>query len=679
MSILAGKYENIKLATKLSLGFGSVLLLSLIVLVSGIFGFRSISVNNDNAAITNQLNATLAQARMLRIQFQYTHDYSFIEKNGELLNKMEDILRQAKNMGNGQEIVDDIDKITQDLKNYRATRDAFVAASKKRDEAGLKISQDESERVLNDFYRKWNTTGTITADAQVLLFQLGQSLADIRDVSHDLLLAPSTNTLAITLKSIDEAEKLIKEKNSLLTTEMQTWLKGSWDYFLQYRQSAPGYLAAFQQENSAGQAMGVAADKLNTDVSGLFNQQLDNSAQTTRSSETKMMLTSLAVILLGVMMAWRISVQIVTPIKQGLSIAERIANGDLSSSIHSTRRDELGMLISAMAAMNEKLRTMIRDIREGVGQVTLASAEIAAGNSDLSSRTEQQSAAVVETAASMEQLTSTVKQNSENAHHASQLASEASQNAIKGGEIVSNVVKTMDDISGSSKRISEITSVINSIAFQTNILALNAAVEAARAGEQGRGFAVVASEVRNLAQRSSQAAKEIEGLIHESVSRVNAGSALVDEAGQTMQDIVRSVTHVFDIMGEIASASDEQSRGISQIAQAVSELDTTTQQNAALVEESSSAANSLEEQAQRLSHTVSIFQLGDERHDSHAFHEHSSYGPSSHEQSSRHSREASPLLLAKPAARKPGQKKGAQPGAAKAAKPHAADDEWVKF
>jgi methyl-accepting chemotaxis protein-2 (aspartate sensor receptor) len=220
---------------------------------------------------------------------------------------------------------------------------------------------------------------------------------------------------------------------------------------------------------------------------------------------------------------------------------------------------------------------------------------------------------VVETAASMEQLTSTVKQNADNAHHASQLAADASANATRGGEIVTNVVSTMNEIAVSSRRISEITSVINGIAFQTNILALNAAVEAARAGEQGRGFAVVAGEVRSLAQRSAQAAKEIETLINESVTRVNTGSTQVENAGKTMDEIIRSISHVHDIMDEIASASDEQSRGINQISTAVSEMDATTQQNAALVEQSSAAANSLEEQAQVLEHAVSFFRTS---HDS---------------------------------------------------------------
>ncbi|AJC66580.1 methyl-accepting chemotaxis protein [Dickeya zeae] len=671
MSILGEKYDNLKVGTRLSLGFGLVLLLSLVVLISGLVGFRTIDDSNTKVQVTNALDATLAQARVLRTQFQFTHDYSVIEKNGVLVNKMGDILAQAKNLSWDKNTFDDVERIDQDLKVYSAAREAFIATSKKRDTAGLAISQDDSEKVLETFQSQWQQATGLPSDTQLVLYQLGERMSDIRDVAHDLLLAPSDNTLAVTLKSIDTAEKAIKEKAGQLPAAIQASLKTAWDYFLVYRQSAGAYLAAFQDETRASQAMTASADKLNKDVSALFSQQLANSTQTTRSSELKMMVTGLAVVLFGIFMAWRISVQIVTPLKQGLSVAERIAEGDLSSSVSSSRRDELGMLITAMANMNDKLRTMIRDIREGVGNVASASAEIAAGNSDLSSRTEQQSAAVVETAASMEQLTSTVKQNSENAHHASQLASEASQNAIKGGEIVSNVVKTMNDISSSSKRISEITSVINSIAFQTNILALNAAVEAARAGEQGRGFAVVASEVRNLAQRSSQAAKEIEGLIQESVSRVNTGSELVDDAGKTMQDIVRSITHVFDIMGEIASASDEQSRGISQIAQAVTELDSTTQQNAALVEESSSAANALEEQSQLLMQAVSAFHLGDDSHTHH--HTHTSGAAASHQA----------LLLGKPSSGKSsqsGRKHTAKTDQSSgSAKHHSDKDEWVKF
>ncbi|WJV52198.1 methyl-accepting chemotaxis protein [Prodigiosinella aquatilis] len=300
---------------------------------------------------------------------------------------------------------------------------------------------------------------------------------------------------------------------------------------------------------------------------------------------------------------------LIKPMNQLVSRIQRIAQGDLTQADENYGHNEIGILGSNVQQMQAALVHTVSTVRESADSIYQGSIEITAGNTDLSSRTEQQAAAIEQTAASMEQLTSTVKQNSDNAHNASQLASNASGKARQGGEIVAGVVSTMNNITGSSKKISEITNVINSIAFQTNILALNAAVEAARAGEQGRGFAVVAGEVRNLAQRSAQAAKEIEGLISESVSLVNSGSTLVDKAGQTMQEIVHAVTNVTDIMNEIASASDEQSRGITQVGQAISEMDSVTQQNAALVQEASAAAASLEEQAAVLTRAVAAFKL----------------------------------------------------------------------
>ena len=300
---------------------------------------------------------------------------------------------------------------------------------------------------------------------------------------------------------------------------------------------------------------------------------------------------------------------IINPLNRLVVRIQKIAEGDLTQPAQNNGRNEIGVLSSNVDHMQHSLASTVLTVREGAVSIYQGSTEIASGNTDLSSRTEQQAAALEETAASMEQLTATVKQNSENAHHASKLAAAASNKAQKGGEIVANVVSTMENISRSSTKIAEITNVINSIAFQTNILALNAAVEAARAGEQGRGFAVVASEVRNLAQRSAQAAKEIESLIEESVDYVGEGSILVGDAGTTMSEIVTAVSHVTDIMGEIASASDEQSRGISQVSQAVSEMDGVTQQNASLVQEASAAAASLEEQAARLTQAVAVFKI----------------------------------------------------------------------
>ncbi|MCT4717156.1 methyl-accepting chemotaxis protein [Enterobacteriaceae bacterium H18W14] len=300
---------------------------------------------------------------------------------------------------------------------------------------------------------------------------------------------------------------------------------------------------------------------------------------------------------------------VIGPLQQAATRIEHIADGDLTLPEQACGRSEIGKLSQHLQAMQSALVKTVGSVREGAEAIYQGTSEISAGNTDLSSRTEEQAAALEQTAASMEQLTATVKQNADNAHHASKLAEDASKKASDGGRIVSGVVKTMNNISTSSKKISEITAVINSIAFQTNILALNAAVEAARAGEQGRGFAVVASEVRTLAQRSAQAAKEIEGLISESVSLIDSGSDQVVHAGETMNGLVDAVRRVTDIMLEIAAASDEQSRGIQQVGQAINEMDNVTQQNASLVEEASAAAVSLEEQAARLTAAVGIFRL----------------------------------------------------------------------
>ena len=289
-------------------------------------------------------------------------------------------------------------------------------------------------------------------------------------------------------------------------------------------------------------------------------------------------------------------------------IASGIAAGDLTMEVQ-TRPDDKTSLLFAMQSMRDSLAQVVGQVRQGTDSMATATGQIAAGNQDLSSRTEQQASSLEETAASMEELTSTVKQNADNARQANQLALSASEVAVRGGSVVAQVVDTMDAINGSSRKIVDIIGVIDSIAFQTNILALNAAVEAARAGEQGRGFAVVASEVRTLAQRSAAAAKEIKGLIDDSVNKVKQGSLQVGEAGKTMDEIVSSVRRVTDIMGEIAAASQEQTSGIEQVNQAVAQMDQVTQQNAALVEQAAAAADALQGQASHLSQVVSVFKL----------------------------------------------------------------------
>ncbi len=313
---------------------------------------------------------------------------------------------------------------------------------------------------------------------------------------------------------------------------------------------------------------------------------------------------------LGAWLMWSISRATVASITLALRAAESVAAGDLATPVGSAGRDEAGRLLQAIGAMQQALADVVGRVRANAQSVATASTQIAQGNQDLSSRTEQTASNLQQTASSMEQLTGTVKQSADSARQANQLAASAAEVAQRGGSVVSQVVSTMDEINASSKKISDIIGVIDGIAFQTNILALNAAVEAARAGEQGRGFAVVASEVRSLAQRSAEAAREIKGLIGASVDKVETGSRLVSDAGSTMNEIVASVQRVSDIIGEITAAAAEQSDGIGQVNTAVTQLDQMTQQNAALVEESAAAAESLREQAQRLEQTISAFRLG---------------------------------------------------------------------
>ena len=365
----------------------------------------------------------------------------------------------------------------------------------------------------------------------------------------------------------------------------------------------------FKESRPATVKTVVALDDIVKNERESAERAAQEAAAASRSARTLMTVLGCIALVLGAIIAWLITRSITAPIKDAVRVAEKVAQGDLSARIDVSSRDETGQLMQALKNMNSSLSNIVTEVRSGTDTIATASAEIASGTLDLSSRTEEQASSLEETASSMEELTSTVKQNADNARQANRLAVTASEVALKGGAEVSEVVDTMASINEASKKIVDIISVIDGIAFQTNILALNAAVEAARAGEQGRGFAVVAAEVRNLAQRSAAAAKEIKTLIGNSVDRVGAGSKLVQQAGTTMAEVVASIGRVTDIMAEISAASEEQSAGIEQVNQAIVQMDHVTQQNAALVEEASAAAESMQDQAAGLLQAVSIFKL----------------------------------------------------------------------
>ena len=416
------------------------------------------------------------------------------------------------------------------------------------------------------------------------------------------------------------------------------------------------------------------------------------SERTYNQARTTLVVVAVLAIALAIAAAVWLIRSITAPLARAVEVADRVSAGDLTATIEVDSRDETGQLLSALQRMQQSLVRTVSVVRQNSESVASASAQIASGNNDLSARTEQQASALEETAASMEELGSTVRQNADNARTANQLAMNASTVAAQGGEVVAEVVETMKGINASSNKIADIISVIDGIAFQTNILALNAAVEAARAGEQGRGFAVVAGEVRSLAQRSAEAAKEIKSLITASVERVEQGSALVDKAGATMTEVVTAIRRVTDIMGEISAASSEQSAGVGQVGEAVTQMDQATQQNAALVEEMAAAAASLNTQAGELVQAVAVFKLAQDSAYSAGTRLGATAGPAASAPSSRPvlgaAKAASALRPAATKAPKPAASLAAPGGKAHAPTPAAApavsgkggaDDEWESF
>lgn len=603
---LAQRISDIKIGKKLGVGFIVVIAASLAITFIAFDCFRSIKDNSARRTITVEMVNTLSKARLNRTLYQYTKDPKFAAQNVQALKELDALYKRLDGFKWDEMGQQKVALMGQLLNDYQNQRQTFVTAAQATSSAFDAIKPGALIALAHQFE---SLDMALTPDAALPVMHLAAALFDAANVEKAFLDKPTEASREAILEEYTAINTLSEQLDIFAQPNINDVTRNVLSTLTQQRQALTRYVDATEKEKSESAGLTTTAERLNAVVSDTFAYQSQLSSEFIKQAEWRIAFAALICVVLSLLIAWRITRNITLPLKETLNAAQRIAAGDLTTSLKTTRGDELGQLMQAVDAMNISLQNIITNVRDGVSSVARASAEIAAGNTDLSSRTEQQSAAVVQTAASMEELSSTVKQNAENAHHASQLATDASVNAGRGGEIIRDVIETMNNISQSSGKIGEIIHVINSISFQTNILALNAAVEAARAGEQGRGFAVVAGEVRNLAQRSSLAAKEIETLIRESLDRVHDGSEFVERAGTTMDDIVRSVSQVKDIMGEIAAASDEQNRGISQIATAMAEMDTTTQQNAALVEESSAAASSLESQADELEKTVAVFRL----------------------------------------------------------------------
>ncbi|MCC7679627.1 methyl-accepting chemotaxis protein [Janthinobacterium sp. FW305-128] len=488
---------------------------------------------------------------------------------------------------------------------------AFVSISR------IRNINTSTEKILNDRYVKVMLSNTIQSEVNIQARLLSIAIIGANDADE---VSSSVTKIQASIKK--NTELLARLKTMINTPKGQELLQAVMSSRESYARTRDANIKLLQEGKSETAGIFLLTqlrypqEKFLTALAAMtsFQESLMESEGKQAAADGRMAIIltlslSIAATAIAIALAILISRSISRPIAEAVKVAQRVAAGDLSVSIDARGNDETGQLLRALKEMNDNLQGIVARVRHGTDAIAHGSREIASGNMDLSSRTEQQASSLEETASSMEELTSTVKQNGENARQANQMAQSASSVASKGGQVVAEVITTMDSINASSKKIVDIISVIDGIAFQTNILALNAAVEAARAGEQGRGFAVVATEVRNLAHRSASAAKEIKILIDDSVHQVSLGSTLVNQAGSTMEEIVNSVRRVTDIMAEITSASNEQEAGIEQINQAITEMDAVTQQNAALVEEAAAASEALQDQAGILAEAVSVFKL----------------------------------------------------------------------
>ena len=519
-----------------------------------------------------------------------------------------------------------------------------------------------------------NATGVVLAEVNDIAVALRNMMLDADPADRQKQLAEIAASRTAALTNLEQLRKTLVHPKAL---ELLDRMVAAHDKYVKGQQDLIHLIESGNDQGARDYLKNVLRPTLG-ELKKAVGEQLamqqefaaktgDAARATEQSTRLMMMVLALVSLAIAAVVAWWNTRSITRPLARALEVANTVAAGDLTSRIEVTSRDETGLLLQALKTMNENLVRTVTTVRTGTDTIGTASAEVAAGSLDLSSRTEQQASSLEETASSMEELTSTVKQNADNARQANSLAEAASHVAERGGRVIGDVVGTMEKINTSAGKIADIIGVIDGIAFQTNILALNAAVEAARAGEQGRGFAVVATEVRNLAQRSAAAAKEIKGLIGDSTEAVEAGSKLVTEAGATMTEIVESVRRVTDIMSEITAASTEQTAGIEQINEAVAQMDQVTQQNAALVEQAAAASAAMQEQAGKLAEAVSVFRV-----DSHSIAQPVAApvtAPVVHAARPALAKPAKPAARLAPAARKPAPKQSVKAGA----------DEWEEF
>ncbi|SUF55251.1 methyl-accepting chemotaxis protein [Salmonella enterica] len=601
-------FLNLKLNKKMFLGFFIMLIIMIAIMSSGLLGLSKIRDHVDKNAISIELLNNLSAAKLSRISYEFSGNPAFVKQNKsamEALSHNLERLYQFQWSDNGLTL---LDKSQEALKKCFAGREAFDAVMAKKQAIQKRLDSHDFYLKSTELHR-WSYDQALPPDQRMRISQLSFEMSDLDSLLGEYQELPTEaqqqEIKTHIAKSITYAEQLLPQ----LSSDQQALVRIAIQQMRGYADDVAPFRELGQNLKQVSDKLAADATNLAKNVNGIHKLMQQRVAVVSRAAKLQMELVASIGIFAGIVLAWLITRSITLPLMETLRLAAQIAEGDLTHDLKVGRGDEIGLLMQSMSTMNKNLKNIIHDVREGVECVARSSGEIASGNIDLSSRTEEQAAAVVETAASMEELTSTIALNAANVKEALKLSESAAKKANEGCLISRTVIESMKNVQSSSHRISEITSVINGIAFQTNILALNAAVEAARAGEQGKGFAVVAGEVRNLAQRSAQSAKEIEELIAESVEYVDSGFLQVERSGVAIADIEQSVTQMRNIMSDIAVATDEQSRGVSQIALAMAEMDTTTQQNAALVEESSAAASSLEEQALKLEEAISVFRV----------------------------------------------------------------------